>query len=270
MNFSLDIITKLEDGLLIILDKILDNEPELGSVAYAKEQHRRKETSRPVVKVISNYINKSHHTAYFIESSVFRYAYDKLNNCGGIKVVSEIEKLDALYDEVEGAYFDLEKTKGVGDDTNYQSLKFKYTINDVDLVKVQRDALSQKIYPSEIAFEVEYSSARKILINGIFLSKTRFDSTNDQIFSFVYDHPNKKITRDDIKKSKALTSVLDDLGFKGPLRKLFFQSSTKDAVIFKNPVYKHDLDRDDLREFKKNNLKCYISEIRAKRNKNRN
>lgn len=100
----------------------------------------------------------------------------------------------------------------------------------------------------EIVYEITYSPWREVLLNkDIKLSKPDFDSENDIVFNYLYKNPNKKIYRDGIEKeegreiSKSLHKIVENLGFKGDLKKVFFQVS-KNAICFNNPITKEDLE----------------------------
>lgn len=89
--------------------------------------------------------------------------------------------------------------------------------------------------------------SNEIILNDLFLlSKPHSDSENDQVFHYLYDHPNKKITKARLKKNgiqvgKSFTQIIRDLGFLGNLGKVFFISSEK-VITFRNPVTKEILD----------------------------
>lgn len=96
---------------------------------------------------------------------------------------------------------------------------------------------------------ITYSDkTREILINDIFiLSRPNFNSTNDQVFSYLYKNPNKIITKNELEReatkspiTKRLHDIVQELGFKKDLFKAFY-SISKSRITFRNPLSKQDL-----------------------------
>jgi len=85
--------------------------------------------------------------------------------------------------------------------------------------------------------------------NRVFLlSKPNFGSINDQVFRYLYDNPNKIITKKELETnvtkepiSKSLHMIIKELGFKKDLREAFFNIS-KTNIKFINPVPKKVLE----------------------------
>jgi hypothetical protein len=106
------------------------------------------------------------------------------------------------------------------------------------IVKEQRDVP---------VYEIKYTTAREILLNGICLAKPDFNSENDNFFQYVFNRPNQKISIEELKKAvggdlkKDPHKILQNLGFKGGVRKAFFDVS-KDTICFRNPLRKKDLE----------------------------
>jgi len=120
------------------------------------------------------------------------------------------------------------------------------------------------------SFAVDYNWRREIKINGILLSKPDFCSKNDIAFSYIFKHPNSVIKREEIPDfSKSLLRVLDDLGFKGLIKDLFFPGSTKDVVSFVNPITNVQLKTMNLNTLNVNDIKKEIENIRNKRSGNK-
>lgn len=97
------------------------------------------------------------------------------------------------------------------------------------------------------AYEITYSEqTREILINGFLLKKLRSFSENDAIFACLYKNPNEDKSDEDIKKGigqksiKDLNKFIDNIGFKGELRKVFFKVS-RNKIRFNNPITKEYL-----------------------------
>lgn len=71
------------------------------------------------------------------------------------------------------------------------------------------------------------------------------------MFEFLFKNPNQAFSRKDIenktgiKLSKDFDKIVENLGFKKDLRKIFFEVS-KDKILFRNPVSKTQLDEMNL------------------------
>jgi len=98
---------------------------------------------------------------------------------------------------------------------------------------------------------VVYSPMREVLLKDSYghnrlLAKPNFDSVNDNFLALVYENPEKRFTLKDLAakgidlKNKSLHKVVDELGFRGKLKKLFFKVA-QDVVVFNNPVTVRDL-----------------------------
>jgi|GEM_PF-1192914 len=99
-----------------------------------------------------------------------------------------------------------------------------------------------------IKYKITYRPNREILLNeSIRLAKPDFDSENEVVFEFLYKNPNKKITKKDLEKEvnraigKSFHKIVENLGFKGDLKRVFFQVS-KSSIFFRNPVTKSILE----------------------------
>jgi hypothetical protein len=107
---------------------------------------------------------------------------------------------------------------------------------------------NQRLSESGIEYTIVYTPAREILVNGILLSKPDFDSENERVFSYLYEHPNNKITVVEIERetgnplTKDFDKIIENLGFKGDLRKAFFNVS-KNTILFRNHITKHELEQ---------------------------
>ncbi len=99
----------------------------------------------------------------------------------------------------------------------------------------------------EEMYRIIYTKQRQVLMNNAQISKPDFNSENDLVFSFLYDNPNRRITREEIEKAigdkltKTLHKIVENLGFEGDTKEVFF-SVSKDAIEFRNPITKKDLE----------------------------
>ncbi len=100
---------------------------------------------------------------------------------------------------------------------------------------------------SENIHRIIYTKNREILLNNIQIARPDFDSENDLVFSYLYEHPNVKISKSQIEKElnvkllKDFDKIVENLGFKGDVRKIFF-NVPKNSILFRNPVIKCDLE----------------------------
>jgi hypothetical protein len=107
--------------------------------------------------------------------------------------------------------------------------------------------MSGTVTPEEAIYEVKYTHTREIILNGFLLGRPNFDSENHIVFEYVYKHPNRDISLDEIEKnlqgrtlSKTLPKIVENWGFTGRLKKAFFDVS-KLKIKFRNPISSKDL-----------------------------
>ncbi len=100
----------------------------------------------------------------------------------------------------------------------------------------------------KVIYKITYTKTREILLNeALRLAKPDFDSENEVVFDYLYKNPNKKITKDQmerelrIKIAKSFHKIVENLGFKGDLKRVFFQVS-KTSIYFRNPITEDDLE----------------------------
>lgn len=77
-------------------------------------------------------------------------------------------------------------------------------------------------------------------------------SENRLVFSFLYNNPQKHYEATELydlipnyslgSKGESYSKMLDSMGFRGDLKKLFFPSITKDSLMFVNPITKKIID----------------------------
>ncbi len=94
-----------------------------------------------------------------------------------------------------------------------------------------------------VLYRIKYTKDRRVLLNEDFqLAKANFESENDQFFEFVYKNSlNGKIFIEELTKrgiviKKRIPNILNDLGFRNELRKLFFHNVSKKSLLFTNPI----------------------------------
>lgn len=101
---------------------------------------------------------------------------------------------------------------------------------------------------SNIVYKITYTKSREILLNNDFqLAKPTFNSENDLVFSFLFEHPNQTFSLKQIQEeikvgiTKDLHKIVENLGFKNDLKRVFF-SVSKDSIQFRNSITKKDLE----------------------------
>lgn len=162
------------------------------------------------------------------------------------------KSLPAEYSSIVNKIFYIELTERFT--TFYHSLS---CCSDSQKAVVVDNVLTSVLSDNKI-FWISYSEkGRKIFLNNAdastLISKPDFDSINEQIFTFIYNNDNKKITLEELKKgckikiNKSLHKVLNELGFKGKLKELFFDVSSK-GIIFHNPITEQDLIKRNLKQ----------------------
>lgn len=100
----------------------------------------------------------------------------------------------------------------------------------------------------DVVYKITYTGSREILLNNDFqLAKPTFNSENDLVFSFLFDHPNQTFSLKQIQEAikvgitKDLHKIVENLGFKNDLKRVFF-SVSKDSIQFRNSITKKDLE----------------------------
>lgn len=101
---------------------------------------------------------------------------------------------------------------------------------------------------TDIVYEITYTPSREILLNKTYqLAKPNFNTENDLVFTFLYKNPHKTYTRVQLeeqiktKLTKDFHKIVENLGFKGDLRRMFF-SVSETSITFKNPITQEDLE----------------------------
>ena len=119
-------------------------------------------------------------------------------------------------------------------------------------LKVEAKVITNEALPapepiSAGKYFVSITPTRKVMLNNTFiLSSPNFDTENHQFIEYILEHEDEKLTKSAIEKDanielkKSFHATLSDLGFKGEIRKLFFEAS-KDTVKFRNNVPESEL-----------------------------
>ncbi len=133
----------------------------------------------------------------------------------------------------------------LGDD--YWEILNKYKEEYEKSAKDYQFTKDVEVSPENYTYKVSYSEqSRKIMINNFLIKRLRSFGDNDAIFSYLYKNPKQDKTDKDIRTATGLDTIKDlnkfieNIGFKGDLRKVFFKVS-KDKIRFNNPITKEDM-----------------------------
>jgi hypothetical protein len=79
--------------------------------------------------------------------------------------------------------------------------------------------------------------------NGNQIAKTVLNSENDLVMQYLIDNPSKRISKKELEEkavngplTKTLDKIVQNLGFKKDLRKMFFGTVSSDTIMFTNPI----------------------------------
>lgn len=125
-----------------------------------------------------------------------------------------------------------------------------YQAETVGLLKKlveQKDSNGLTTKDDGVIFTVSYSKNREIILNGLLvLGQPRLNGENDQVFSYLMNNPNITVTKKQIEEGKSAKitkdfhKIIENLGFRGDLAKVFF-SASKNTIRFNNPISNSDL-----------------------------
>jgi len=96
-------------------------------------------------------------------------------------------------------------------------------------------------------YVINYTFGSEILLNNkLHISKLNYGSPNDLFFEYIFQHPKKKIIKEQLESvlgvlDRPISKLVYDIGFSGELKKLFFPKVSNNAVYFNNPVTQDDL-----------------------------
>lgn len=157
-------------------------------------------------------------------------------------ILEKLQSLGAitgLHKGVTGAYYYWSFSLGNDYESVFNNYKIQYKKSAKDYQEAHPE---EKTNPQEIAYEVKYSeTSREIIINGFLVGKPDFNRENEIVFTYVYKHPNERLSKLKIEKDnsvrllKDLPKIVENLGFTGELKKAFFEVSTE-GILFRNPV----------------------------------
>lgn len=170
------------------------------------------------------------------EKAIFEAKYDNSDTFGygSISIRVDLENFDDFHTKIKQE-FEKRKQKATKiDKKDVGDLPKQETIHKTD----EKDGL---------VYQVTYTKQRQVLMNNAQIGRPDFNSENDLVFSFLYEHPNKRVTRTELEKAisgkltKSLHKIIENLGFEGDTKEVFF-SVSKNAIEFRNPITKKDLE----------------------------
>lgn len=172
--------------------------------------------------------------------------YDKLRDerSSILNKLISLGAIENLEEQVEGALYSwkfqlTEKFDDVYDDYHEQY---------VEAAKEYKSSHQSEQEDAENpVYKISYSEqTREIVINGFLFKKLRSFSENDAVFAYLYKNPNEEKTDEDVKAKtgyktlKDFNKFVENIGFKGAYRKVFFKVS-KNKIRFNNPITKEYL-----------------------------
>ncbi len=98
----------------------------------------------------------------------------------------------------------------------------------------------------DVVYEIKYTPAREILINGFLLAKLDFARENDNVFDYLYRNPDRTVSISELEKHlgesmrKSPSKIVENLGFAGEFKKVFFDIS-KDSIRFRKQITRSQL-----------------------------
>lgn len=110
----------------------------------------------------------------------------------------------------------------------------------------------EEVQKAETVYSITYTKAREIFLNDVvnnsthLLAKPSFDSENDNVFNYLYEHPDQKFTKKQIEDGvhitgvKSLHKIVENLGFQGDIKRVFFNVSEQ-SIKFRNSITRKDL-----------------------------
>lgn len=144
--------------------------------------------------------------------------------------------------------------------SNFENIFKKYEQAYKNAAKEYQETKQEDAKPSEsrqdVIYEIKYApKTREILINNFLVSRPNSFSENDEVFEYLYRNPNKEISLEEIetnlrkKLTKSFSKILENLGFVGSLKNIFFKAS-KDKIMFVNPATVKDLEELGIKHLK--------------------
>jgi predicted transcriptional regulator len=146
-----------------------------------------------------------------------------------------ITEIKALRSEVEKLTDN--KSASTPQTENKESEKVQKTLNG----QTKSDSLP-------IAYTIKSTYRHEIVINNKYqLRKPQYGRTNDLVFCYLVQNANRSVSKEEVEKAigkstgKPFNTILNELGFVGELRRLFFPNVSKSAIECRNNLTQQDL-----------------------------
>lgn len=168
--------------------------------------------------------------------------------------ISEIENIFGEIAEGSGAFSGYEKIETVNG-TGRAIIKFSMLIdyeclrdylietygdNSFDIAKVKK--LQQEYADKQIVYWLSLTKDETVLLNDKYIvTKPQASSNCNYLMNFLLKNPNRECSKSEIEElnnieiERSLAKTIDDLKFRGELKRLFFKSS-KDRLLLRNPI----------------------------------
>jgi len=118
---------------------------------------------------------------------------------------------------------------------------------------IVRQEIADREHQNDIIYKITYNDhTREVKLNNILLTKTDFNSENDNCFNFIYQNAGRPIVIEELeqvigsKLKKRIAHIVRDLGFTKELKTIFFPVVTKSQIKFINPITKQYFYENDL------------------------
>ncbi|MBN1331365.1 hypothetical protein JW978_00580 [Candidatus Dojkabacteria bacterium] len=201
------------------------------------------------IETVKRYINILKLTKY----SPFKK--EEIHNLLSFKNSSELgaSSFAEFLDKFDTDLMDLKKMKVI--DFEYINNMLNLYYNPLILFRFEAGLTNQLVKSiiagdldeNPVIHKISLTKDRRILLDGEHeIGKPNFMQENDLVFDFLYNNPNKPWSKDEIKQQgkisvgKSFDKIVENLGFKGNLRKVFFNIS-KTHIQFNNPITQRDL-----------------------------
>ncbi len=218
---------RLHEKILYVLDLIFDARELTRDRDYILIEYDSRAEKIMSAYEFENIIKK-------IASEEFIYEYDEAINM--LRPFGEkIFRISTIYDEFDDYYKNFKKKgkKQLGEEKNVAQYP------DLNDPKIKTSTLLDE---NELLYELKYHAMYcQISINGKLLSNPHYGSINSVVFEYLFDHPNKDVSYDELKGiveaninkilNKPLKKIAHELGFVGERKKLFFITSKDSARL---------------------------------------
>lgn len=110
---------------------------------------------------------------------------------------------------------------------------------------VVRQEIAKQEHDASTKYELKYSTARELTLNGILLAQTDFLSENDKFLTFIFNDTNswRNVTISELLEymqvsqlTKTPHQILNDIGITGQIKEIFMPNVSSKGFEFRNPI----------------------------------